>query len=700
MPEGRLLPKAAEHLGEHRAVAELQVVNAGLEAVVGAELLGKEKLPGSQVQAYPVFECRVRLVVDIHRDGKFSHQLLQVVRIDAEPQVKKLAFGFGFGQDLLSIGRGAAHEQGPVRRRPLRANVREEAVGNRKRDRPPDRKGGLRRIDDHRVEGDRPVNVERIDFPQLAQATVEVGVIYGRLSLPRERLGEEPHDGAREVVERPRRKYLGAEDHRDIGGEPVETSKKRPGLVTGPEIEEAALKADAPSGLFTEGARFEERRLPDEGDSQGRFPRELPNIADWGAQEHVVTILSHVRVAILLKDLQLSGGVSVVVTHARNLVIDHGFDVTLVTTHVQDEPDWPYDALPHLHILPLSEVRGMDFDIALSTWWETAYSLFQLDARRYASFVQSLEDRFYEGHESVERLSARLTLDFPVAFITEAGWIAGTLAELRPDADIHLVRNGIDKEVFAPVDEVRPHDGPLRVLVEGSPESWFKAVPSAIKAVDGMEEPHELTLVCPTRQGLRPADASRAIGPLTSSELASVYSESDVIVKLSRVEGMYGPPLEAFHKGATCVTTEVTGHEEYIRHGFNALVCDWDDLQGTAAQLDMLARDRELLLSLRRGALETARDWPDWLQSSAQFARALEAIAEAPRVDPCAQLPSMLQTLKVGLEEERGARPHYRRMVADASRWQRINSLPVLGHLLAARRAMKDKAEQRRNPEA
>ena len=403
------------------------------------------------------------------------------------------------------------------------------------------------------------------------------------------------------------------------------------------------------------------------------------------------------RVAILLKDLQLSGGVSVVVTHARNLAQRHGFDVTLVTTESQDEPDWPYEALPHLHVQGLAEARASSFDVAISTWWETAYSLFQVDARRYASFVQSLEDRFYEGHESVERLSARLTLDLPVAFITEAGWIADTLAELRPDADIHLVRNGIDKEVFAPVDSVHDHEGPLRVLVEGSPESWFKAVPAAIRAVDGMKEPHELTLVCPTRCGLRPQDASRAIGPLTQPELAGVYAETDVLVKLSRVEGMYGPPLEAFHRGATCVTTEVTGHDEYIRHGANALVCDWDDLPGTSAQLDMLARDRELLTRLREGALETARAWPGWEESSERFAEAVEAIATSPRPDPYAALPSMLQSLRVGLEQERGARPHYRRMVADADRWQKVNSLPVVSQLLAGRRALKEKATRRRD---
>ena len=396
------------------------------------------------------------------------------------------------------------------------------------------------------------------------------------------------------------------------------------------------------------------------------------------------------RVAFLLQDLQLSGGVGVVITHARNLAAEHGFDVSLVTTDALDDPDWEYEHLPHVHVVTLAEALEEEFDIAISTWWETTYSLFLLRAKRYASFVQSLEDRFYEPHESIERLSARLTLDLPVAFITEASWIAETLGELRPDASVHLVRNGIDKQIFAPVDTIEPNiDEPLRVLIEGSPESWFKGLRPAIKAADKMKEPHRLTIVCPTFEGLEPKYASRAIGPLSQPELATIYSDTDVLIKLSRVEGMYGPPLEGFHRGATCVTTEVTGHDEYIEHGVNALICDWDDERGTAAQLDLLARDRELLTKLRRGALATAQDWPDWHESSSKFAAALHQIADQPQPDRLNYLPGMMMQLRVGLEKERGSRGYYRSLAADAGRWRQINGLPGLAQLFAARRAIK-----------
>ena len=179
------------------------------------------------------------------------------------------------------------------------------------------------------------------------------------------------------------------------------------------------------------------------------------------------------KVAFLVNDLQLSGGVGVVMQHSRQLALHHGFDVCVVLARDEDLPRWEYETLAHLRVLSLEAAREERFDVVVATWWETCSALFELEADRYAYFVQSLEDRFYPPDEP-NRIGAGLTIDLPVAFITEARWIAATLAELRPDASCHLVRNGIDKTIFASPPEVVPSTGgPLRVLVEGSPSVWF-----------------------------------------------------------------------------------------------------------------------------------------------------------------------------------------------------------------------------------
>ena len=337
------------------------------------------------------------------------------------------------------------------------------------------------------------------------------------------------------------------------------------------------------------------------------------------------------RVAFLLNDLQLSGGVGVVVEHARQLSASHDFDVTLVLAREQEEPPWRYRGLTDVPVETLPAARREHFDVAVATWWETAFSLFELQASRYAYFVQSLEDRFYQPDEA-ERIGASLTLDLPVDFITEARWIADTIRSTRPESRVFYVRNGVDKAAFplpAQVDVRRR--GPLRVLVEGHAGVWFKGVSSAAYAAAAMKEPHHVTLVVPDSaqmQGELPAD--ELIGPLTREEMSGLYGRTDVVLKLSSVEGMFGPPLEGMHRGATCVVSPVTGHDEYVEHGWNGLVTDWDDLRGTARELDLLAADRRYLHFLRTNAVETARSWPSWEQSGMFMAAALQRIAELP----------------------------------------------------------------------
>lgn len=379
------------------------------------------------------------------------------------------------------------------------------------------------------------------------------------------------------------------------------------------------------------------------------------------------------RVAFLVNDLQLSGGVGVIAQHARRLSALDGWEVSLVLVRDQDETIWHgYEQLASVHVSSRRQALEEHYDIVIATWWETTFSLFELSSERYAYFVQSLEDRFYR-HDEAERMGAALTLDLPVAFITEAGWIAETLSQMRPDAPCYLVRNGIDKEIFPVAEHAPVNDhNPLRVLIEGSPSSWFKHVHSAIDAASAMREPHHVTIVTGERSALGEVPADEVLGPLTHRQMAELYGSCDVLLKLSSVEGMFGPPLEGFHCGATCVVTPVSGHEEYVQHAWNGLIADWDDLRGTARQLDLLARDRALLGFLRTNALETARAWPSWDQSSQFMAGALLAIRREPPCPPGAGAARLLADLRAGLEDYSG---HLRERAELKRRTMRVEAL-------------------------
>jgi O-antigen biosynthesis protein len=338
-----------------------------------------------------------------------------------------------------------------------------------------------------------------------------------------------------------------------------------------------------------------------------------------------------VRIAFLLPKIDLAGGIFIVLEHARGLATRHGHDVVIVTTDGRAVThDFP--SLSELTCVAIDDVAGEEFDLAIATWWHTAYSLPRLVAPRYVHFIQNLEDRFYTATEVAARAAAAAVQMLPLTYITTAGWLENQLRALRPDAAVHCVRSGVDKDVFQAVGSRPEGTGPLRVTVEGPPDVWFKGVPEALDAVTRMREPRHLTVVTGDRaagKGIHSL-ADRVMGRLSHSGMADLFRDTDVLLKLSRLEGMSGPPLEAFHCGATAVMTPMTGHEEYAQHAVNCMIVGYDDAIGTARTLDLLSRDRAFLSQLQASAIEEASRWPDWEHATRHFDEVIADIADTP----------------------------------------------------------------------
>jgi glycosyltransferase involved in cell wall biosynthesis len=356
------------------------------------------------------------------------------------------------------------------------------------------------------------------------------------------------------------------------------------------------------------------------------------------------------RVAFLVEELGRSGGMAVIRRHARHLREVDGMDVELLVcgprAQLQEE------AVP---VRRLADAR--DYDIAIATWWTTAEALFELEAGRRVAFLQNLEFRFYGEHELADRLSALSVLDLPVDYIVVASHMKALLAELRPQARVVRVAPGIDKEVFREAPP-RAEEERLRVLVEGQPTLWFKAVPEAVALARAAGA--EVTVA--THDPSLEVDADNVVGGLSASEMAALYAEHDVLLRLARFEGLGLPPLEAFHVGVPCVLTPFTGSEDYARHDHNALVVGFDDEAGTVEALERL-RDPTVRARLREGALATAREWPDETTAGAAFADALRRfLAEAPP-PPDEALRRMARTRRLATEL---ARP----LVGQAAHWK------------------------------
>jgi hypothetical protein len=339
------------------------------------------------------------------------------------------------------------------------------------------------------------------------------------------------------------------------------------------------------------------------------------------------------RVVVLLGSADISGGTYVVFQHARYWM-GQGADVTIATILPARRASnvW-HPALQELRFCTVDELGDEPYDVAIATWWRTVYELPKVRARHVLYFVQSEEARFYAGGED-EWASpfAELTYRFDLPTVTIARWLQAFLAfeHRRPS---FLVQNGIDKQryqPFGPVVEPRV-PGRLRVLVEGPIDVPMKNVAASIELArqGGADEVWLMTSSNVTEY----PKADRVLSQVPIDHTGAVYRSCDVLLKLSRVEGMYGPPLEMYHCGGTVVTYDVTGSEEYVEHGVNGLVVPMDDEQGVVDAVSSLKTSPDLLRELQFGAVRTAQDWPDWERSSREFWFYLRALARQPAAD-------------------------------------------------------------------
>lgn len=339
------------------------------------------------------------------------------------------------------------------------------------------------------------------------------------------------------------------------------------------------------------------------------------------------------KICFLVGSMAISGGTYVIVQHASYLH-DHGYQVTLAVQEpfTAETLSW-HDETGKLRCIPIAQAKSEKFDLVIATWWKTVFELGDFDAGRYAYFVQSIESRFYPEDEIPLRALVDKTYTFPISYVTEATWIQRYLHD-RCGHPAALVRNGIRKDVYS-VDgpAVLPRDitDQPRVLVEGHFGVPFKNTALAIRLARKAGA-QDIWLLTGSPVNRIPG-VSRLFSRVPMVRTPEIYRSCDILIKLSTVEGMFGPPLEMFHCGGTAIVFDVSGHDEYIEDGVNAVVVSTRDTDKVVHVLRSLLNDRRTLSRLQEGAIKTANHWLSWTESSSQFSEWIDQTASSPAVD-------------------------------------------------------------------
>jgi len=338
------------------------------------------------------------------------------------------------------------------------------------------------------------------------------------------------------------------------------------------------------------------------------------------------------KIAFLLPFNGISGGLFVAYRHAHYLA-SRGHEVAVVFlsdhngTRVTHYPDF------NLPVRTLDEVvdSDSDFDVVISGWWECFYAMFNIRAGRYLHFVQG-DDR--QAMRSIQGPGRGLELPFierafadkHVGFIVVARWLKADL-EKEPGLCVAYAPNGIDTPVFHPgVKPLAPRGPRPRVLIEGAGKLPFKRVDLAFRVARTIPGA-ELWYV--SGDGCVEANwqAHRIFRSVPMQNMPAIYASCDILLKLSVLEGFFGPPLEMMATGGTAVVSRVAGHDEYVIDGHNALTVPLDDEAAAREALTRLVRDGELRRRLAHNGLQTARQL-DWAQRCPLCEEAVQTLIE------------------------------------------------------------------------
>lgn len=309
------------------------------------------------------------------------------------------------------------------------------------------------------------------------------------------------------------------------------------------------------------------------------------------------------KIAYLIPECGVSGGIGVACQHTNRL-LSRGHETLLVSETQETKITWFPDQ--KVNIIPLKQYPE-DIDILVATGWSTSFTAVNLPARHKCYFVQSDETRFHQQEGIWKRLTA-LSYLLNFHYFTEARWIQEWLKE-QFDHDAALIPNGLDKTIFYPDEPLTPKGKKPRILLEGAIDIPYKGMADAFRAVEGLDA--EIWCVSSLGKPKPGWHCDRFFKQVSMEKMRRIYSSCDILLKMSRVEGFFGPPLEMMACGGAVVVGEVSGYDEYIKDGYNALVVEQGDVAAARAALKKLIAEKDLKKQLITNGFKTVDAW-DW----------------------------------------------------------------------------------------
>jgi len=313
------------------------------------------------------------------------------------------------------------------------------------------------------------------------------------------------------------------------------------------------------------------------------------------------------KIAYLLADTELSGGIRVAVAHADAL-IDRGHELTLITrgtplTWRRSRAQWRY-------VRSFEEVDGLEFDFVVGTFWTTVAAAHAIAGPRAVHFCQGYEGSF-EAYQSVKsEIDAVYRL--PIPKICVSPYLVEVVRPLYDDVtDVGQV---VDDEFFQEMDRLQPVRP--RVLLVGPAQADFvKGIDVGYAAVrHARARGAELDLVRASQWRAADGEPVELAGEfhvaIPTVEMARLFASCDVYLGPNRRKEGFGlPAAEALAGGVPAILTRIPSYLWWDDAQDYALFVEEGDAAAMGDALVHLLGDAALRERLSRRGREVAEQF-------------------------------------------------------------------------------------------
>jgi glycosyltransferase involved in cell wall biosynthesis len=265
----------------------------------------------------------------------------------------------------------------------------------------------------------------------------------------------------------------------------------------------------------------------------------------------------------------------------------------------------------------LNERYIPDADFIIACPVETAFfvnSYRNKKGKKYY-FIQHFEDWTIPPQE-VEK-----SWKLPLKKIVIAKWLQEIAVRLGESAI--YIPNGLDFSFFKVI--IPFHDRPMKSILFLSHYLDIKGTKYALDAVLKIKERYPETVISSFGIDKKPNSFPAFINYYqnpSQEKLRLLYNQSQLFISPSLAEGWPLPPAEAMLCGCLVIATDIGGHNEYIVHSGNGLLCKPQSSESIAEKIVWTFNNPEKTVNLAKQAPQSLIKY-DWDSRVDLFEKAL-----------------------------------------------------------------------------